>query len=78
MAGEQAFRFAGLLIGVTLGFHLGGTTGAVWGVALGQLAGSMAGLLLFQPRLGLLSVRRELVSLALFAGAFGVFGISHP
>lgn len=78
MAAEQAFRFGGLVIGVSTGYALGGTTGAIWGVALGQLAGSMAGIVLFQPRLGLLSVRRELVSLAVFAGAFGLFGFSHP
>jgi len=77
MAAEQAFRFGGLVIGISSGYALHGATGAIWGVALGQLAGSMAGLLLFQPRLGLLSVRRELVSLALFAGAFGLFGFTH-
>jgi len=77
MAAEQAFRFGGLLLGVSVGYTLYGTNGAIWGVALGQLAGSMAGLVLFQPRLGLLSIRRELVSLALFAGALGLFGFSH-
>lgn len=78
MAAEQAFRFGGLLLGVSAGYAIHGTIGAIWGVALGQLAGSMAGILLFQPRLGLLSIRRELVSLAVFVGAFGLFGYSHP
>jgi len=74
MAAEQAIRLCGLLIAIGTGYRLLGTTGAVWGVALGQLAGSVAGLLVFQPRLGLLSVRRELIALALFAGVFGLFG----
>jgi O-antigen/teichoic acid export membrane protein len=78
MAAEQAFRFAGMMVGVTSGYALYGTTGAIWGIALGQLTGSMAGVILFQPRLGLLSVQRELISLALFAGAFGLFGFTHP
>ena len=47
------------------------------GVALGQLAGSLTGLMLFQPRLGLLSIRGELASLALFAAAFAMFGFAH-
>ena len=74
MAAEQGIKLCGLLIAVTTGYHLHGTLGAVWGVALGQLAGSLAGLLVFQPRLGFLSIRRELVSFALFVGAFGLFG----
>jgi O-antigen/teichoic acid export membrane protein len=77
MAAEQAFRLGGLLLAIGVGYTLNGTTGAVWGVALGQLAGSLAGLLLFQPRLGLVSVRRELVALAVFAGLFGVFGLAR-
>jgi hypothetical protein len=74
MAAEQGIRLCGLLIAVATGYQLHGVMGAVWGVALGQLAGSLAGLLVFQPRLGFLSIRRELVSLALFVGAFGLFG----
>lgn len=77
MAAEQAFRLVGLLLGIGLGYGLFGTTGAVWGVALGQLAGSLAGLLIFQPRLGFVSMRRELVALVLFAGVFGLFGLAH-
>jgi O-antigen/teichoic acid export membrane protein len=78
MAAEQAFRFGGLVVGVSIGYALNGTIGAIWGVALGQLAGSMAGIVLFQPRLGLLSMRREMISLAVFVSAFGLFGYSHP
>ena len=78
MAAEQAFRLCGMLIAIVIGYHLHGTTGALWGVALGQLAGCFAGLVLFQPRLGLLSVRGELLSLVLFAGAFSLFGFAHP
>jgi O-antigen/teichoic acid export membrane protein len=76
MAAEQGFRLCGLLVGIGTGYALMGATGAVWGVALGQLAGSGAGLLLFQPSLGLLSVRRELISAAVFAGVFGLFGLA--
>jgi O-antigen/teichoic acid export membrane protein len=76
MAAEQGFRLCGLLAGIALGYRLAGVTGAVWGVAVGQLAGSLAGLVLFQPGLGLLSVRRELFALALFAGLFGLFGLA--
>jgi O-antigen/teichoic acid export membrane protein len=74
MAAEQGIRLAGLLVAIAVGYQLAGTRGAIWGVAVGQLAGSMAGLLVFQPRLGFLSVRRELVSIAVFAGIFGLFG----
>jgi O-antigen/teichoic acid export membrane protein len=77
MAAEQAFRLCGILVAIVIGYKLYGTTGAMWGVALGQLAGSLAGLVLFQPRLGLLSIRGELASLALFAAAFGLFGFAH-
>ncbi|MBL0392014.1 oligosaccharide flippase family protein [Ramlibacter monticola] len=76
MAAEQAFRLTGSVFAIGLGYRLLGTTGAAWGVALGQLSGSLAGLLLFQPRLRLLSVRRELVALALFVGVFGLFGFA--
>lgn len=74
MAAEQGIRLVGLLIAISVGYRLYGTTGAMWGVAVGQLAGSLAGLLVFQPRLGFLSVRRELVSIVLFAGVFSLFG----
>lgn len=77
MAAEQAFRLCGILVAIVIGYRLYGTTGAMWGVALGQLAGSLAGLVLFQPRLGLLSVKLELASLALFAAAFFLFGFAH-
>lgn len=73
MAAEQGIRLAGLLAAIWIGYTLHGTPGAIWGVALGQLAGSAAGLLVFQPRLGLLSIRRELVALAFFFGTFGFF-----
>jgi O-antigen/teichoic acid export membrane protein len=76
MAAEQAFRLLGLMVGIAAGYTLMGVHGAVWGVALGQLAGSAAGLLLFQPRLGLLSLPREALSLALFAGVFGILGLA--
>lgn len=77
MAAEQAIRLFGLLVGMGIGYQLHGTTGAVWGVALGQLTGALAGLLVFQPRLGLFSLRRELVALGLFAGMFGLFGYAR-
>ena len=77
MAAEQAFRLGGMLIAIVIGYRLFGTTGAMWGVALGQLAGNFAGLMLFQPRLGLLSMRVELLSVAAFACAFLLFGFAH-
>jgi O-antigen/teichoic acid export membrane protein len=77
MAAEQGVRLIGILVCIVIGYRLYGTTGAMWGVALGQLAGSLTGLMLFQPRLGLLSVRGELASLALFAAAFAMFGFAH-
>jgi O-antigen/teichoic acid export membrane protein len=74
MAAEQGIRLCGMLVAIATGYQWLGTIGAVWGVALGQLAGSLASVLVFQPRLGFLSVRRELVALALFVSAFGLFG----
>lgn len=76
MAAEQGIRLVGLVVAIGTGYHLLGAMGAVWGVALGQLAGCLAGLLLFQPRLGLVSLQRELTALALFAGVFGLFGLA--
>jgi O-antigen/teichoic acid export membrane protein len=77
MAAEQGFHLAGLLVGIAMGYRLLGTIGAIWGVALGQIAGSLAGLVFFHPRLGLLSVRRELIALALFAGVFGLLAAAR-
>lgn len=76
MSAEQALRLCGLLVGIALGYRLFGTNGAIWGVALGQIAGSVAGLVLFQPRFGMLSVRHELLALALFGAAFGLFAFA--
>jgi O-antigen/teichoic acid export membrane protein len=73
MAAEQGIRLAGLLVAIWVGYRFGGTPGAIYGVALGQLAGSAAGLFVFQPRLGLLSIRRELAALVFFFGTFGLF-----
>jgi O-antigen/teichoic acid export membrane protein len=73
MAAEQGIRLAGLMIAIWVGYTLNGTTGAIWGVAIGQLAGSAAGLLVFQPRLGLLCLRREVMALVFFFGTFGLF-----
>lgn len=77
MAAEQGFRLLGMLIAIGIGYTLVGPIGAIWGVALGQLAGVLVGVMMFQPRLGLLSVRREIVSIAMFAGAFLVLGWAH-
>jgi O-antigen/teichoic acid export membrane protein len=76
MAAEQGFRLVGMLVSIAAGYSMLGTTGAIWGVAIGQLSGCIAGLVLFQPRLGLLSVRGELLALVLFAGALGVMGFA--
>lgn len=75
MAAEQAIRFCAIVIAIVVGYRLYGTMGAIWGGALGQLAGPMAGLLAFQPRLGLVSVRREVVALAAFAGLVALLSI---
>lgn len=74
-AAEQGIRLAGLLVGIGVGYRLAGTPGAIWGAGLGQLSGPVAGLLLFQRRLGLLSVERELASAGLLVAALGLFGI---
>lgn len=76
MAAEQGIRLLGLTVAIGIGYYALGTMGAVWGAALGQLAGCLAGLVFFQPRLGVLSVQRELTALAIFAGLFGLFGLA--
>lgn len=75
MAAEQAIRLLAVLVGVGIGYALGGIRGAIWGAALGQVSAPVAGLVLFQRRLGLLSIQRELAAFALFAAALAVFGL---
>ncbi|MBK6005164.1 oligosaccharide flippase family protein [Ramlibacter ginsenosidimutans] len=75
MAAEQAIRLVAVLVGIAIGYALAGTRGAIWGAALGQLSGPLAGLLLFQRRLGIVSIQRELAAIGLFVAALSLFGL---
>jgi O-antigen/teichoic acid export membrane protein len=75
MAAEQAMRLVAVLVGIGVGYALADTRGAIWGAALGQLSGPLAGLLLFQRRLGLVSIPRELAAIGLFVAALALFGV---
>lgn len=66
---EQVLHVSALGAGIFLGFRLYGVAGAVQGVALSYLVAQAWNVFCAQPRLGLVSLRTEVVSLAVFGAA---------
>jgi O-antigen/teichoic acid export membrane protein len=72
MVYEKLLHAFGLGAGIFVGFRLYGAAGAISGVALSYLLAQLWNVFCGQPKLGLLSVRTELLSVAWFGAALAM------